>query len=146
MQGMGRIAVGCLLGWLLPGAGHLYMGKRVKGLVFLAIVTLTFAGGLLLKGRVYLADREQPLTYLATLANAAMGPMDLVGRYACYGRILFVNPPESDHPAYQEILSLKRARILSVTNEYGTTFLLTAGLMNILLLLDLFDIGIGRKR
>jgi TM2 domain-containing membrane protein YozV len=146
MQGSGRIAVACVLGWLLPGAGHLYMGKKVKGLVFLAIVLLTFAGGLLLQGRIYLADREQPLSYLATMANVALGPLDLVGRYVCYGRILFVTPSESDHPAYQEILSLKRSRILAVTNEYGTTFLLAAGLMNVLLLLDLFDIGIGRKR
>ena len=38
-----------------------------------------------------------------------------------------------------------RARILAVTHEYGTTFLLTAGLMNILLILDVFDLGIGRK-
>jgi TM2 domain-containing membrane protein YozV len=146
MQSAGRITVACLLGWLLPGTGHIYMGKRAKGLVFLAIVGLTFALGLMLQGRIYLADREQPLSYLATVANVALGPMDLIGRYACYGRILFVSPPESDQPAYREVLSLKRSRILAVTNEYGTTFLLTAGLMNILLLLDLFDIGIGRKR
>ena len=38
-----------------------------------------------------------------------------------------------------------RERVKIVTGEYGTTYLLAAGLMNILLILDAFDIAIGRK-
>ena len=84
--------------------------------------------------------------HLATFANVALGPLDLLGRQATYARIVYAFPSESDPAAYQDVLARKRASILAVTNEYGTTFLLTAGLMNILLILDAFDIGIGRKR
>lgn len=142
---MSRVAAACLLAWLVPGGGHLYLGKRGKGFVFLLIVLVTFGTGLLLQGRVYLANPEQPLSYLATFANLALGPLDLVGREVCYQRILYRTPGESNRVLHQEILDLSRRRILAVTHEYGTTFLLTAGLMNILLILDAFDLGIGRK-
>ncbi len=139
------IVLACLLAWLLPGAGHVYLGRRAKGAIFLGIVLATLVSGLLLQGRVYLANPEQPLSYLATFANVALGPLDLIGRQLSYDRILYVLPPESNHALHQETLAMIRARILAVTHEYGTTFLLTAGLMNILLILDVFDIGIGRK-
>ena len=140
-----RVAIACVLAWAVPGAGHFYLGRRARGLVFLAVVLTTFLTGLALQGRVYLASADQPLSYLATFANVSLGPLDLIGRQMCYDRILYAFPPESDRARYQDILDRTRARILAVTNEYGTTFILTAGLMNILLILDAFDIGIGRK-
>ena len=140
-----RVTVACLLAWLVPGAGHFYLGRRGKGIVFATIVLVTFMTGMALQGRVYLATSEQPLSYLATFANLALGPLDLVGREVSYDRIIYVFPPETDRALYQDILDRTRARILAVTHEYGTTFILTAGLMNILLILDAFDIGIGRK-
>ncbi len=135
----------CILAWAVPGSGHFYLGKRAKGVFFLCIVVATFAVGLLLDGRVYLANREQPLSYLATFANASLGPLDMLGRQVSYQRVVYLSPPETDRASFQDVLERTRARILSVTNEYGTTFVLTAGLMNILLILDAFDIGIGRK-
>lgn len=140
-----KVFIACLLAWLVPGGGHLYLSKRAKGLIFLVIVLLTFTTGLALQGRVYLANGEQPLSYLATFANLALGPLDLIGRQASYDRILYMFPSESNRLLYQEILERTRSRILSLTHEYGTTFVLTAGLMNILLILDAFDIAIGRK-
>ena len=141
-----RATIACVLAWAVPGAGHFYLGRRVKGLVFLCIILATFMSGLALNGRVNLANHEQPLSYLATFANAALGPLDIIGRLVSYDRVIYVFPRESDRALYQEILDRTRARILAVTHEYGTTFVLTAGLMNILLILDAFDIGIGRKR
>ena len=140
-----RVVVACLLAWLLPGAGHFYLGRRGRGMIFLAIVLITFFTGLALQGRVYLATADQPLSYLATFANLALGPLDLIGRQISYDQIIYVFPAETDRLLYQDILDRTRARILAVTHEYGTTFILTAGLMNILLILDAFDIGIGRK-
>jgi len=140
-----RLALACILAWLVPGGGHYLLGKRGKSALFLVVVATTFLTGIGLQGRVYLADTEQPLSYLATFANVALGPLDLAGRIASYGQIIWRHPPESDRIAYQRILDRKRSRILAVTHEYGTTFVLTAGLMNILLILDIFDIGIGRK-
>ena len=140
-----RVALACILAWAVPGSGHFYLCKRAKGVLFLCIVVVTFAMGLLLDGRIYLANREQPLSYLATFANASLGPLDMLGRQVTYQRIIYRSPPETDRASFQDVLERTRARILSVTNEYGTTFILTAGLMNILLILDAFDIGIGRK-
>jgi len=142
----GRVAAACLLAWVVPGAGHWFLGRRVKAVVFLVLVVLTFTTGVIMKGRVYVANREQPLTYLATFANVALGPLDLIGRRVFYERIIYVFPSESDPMLYQEVMQLNRSKILAVTHEYGTTFVLAAGLMNILLILDVFDIGIGRKR
>ncbi len=140
-----RIILACVLAWIVPGSGHVYLGKKAKGFLFLAIVVLTFSTGLLLEGRVYLANPKQPLSYLATFANVSLGPLDLIGRQISYERIIYWFPKEQERELYQEVLDRTRARILAVTNEYGTTFLLTAGLMNILLILDAFDLGIGRK-
>jgi TM2 domain-containing membrane protein YozV len=145
MSNGGRTATACALAWVIPGAGHFYLGKRVKSIIFFAVVTLTFMFGLAMDGRVYLASPDQPLSYLATFANLGVGPMDLIGRRASYDRILFRFPDEMDHALYQEILDRTRKKILAPTHEYGTTFILTAGLMNILLILDVFDTGIGRK-
>ena len=142
----GRLALACFLAWLLPGGGHWYLGRRVKAMVFLGLVVATFISGLVMQGRVYLANRVQPLTYLATFANVALGPMDLIGRRMFYERIIYIFPSEAEPTLYQEIMQLNRKKILAVTHEYGSTFVLAAGLMNILLILDVFDIGIGRKR
>jgi TM2 domain-containing membrane protein YozV len=141
----GRTAVACVLAWLVPGGGHFYLGKPAKAAVFFVVVTLTFFLGLSMEGRVYLASPEQPLSYLATFANLGLGPMDLLGRRASYDQILYRFPRETDRALHREILEKTRRRILASTHEYGTTFMLTASLMNILLILDAFDIGIGRK-
>jgi len=141
----GRTALACILAWALPGAGHLYLGKKGKAAVFFLVVTATFLLGLEMDGRVYLASADQPLSYLATFANLGLGPMDLIGREVSYDRIIYFLPDERDRALHQKILDRTRSQILQPTHEYGTTFILTASLMNMLLILDAFDIGIGRK-
>ena len=42
-------------------------------------------------------------------------------------------------------LNLGAGAVRSPTYEYGTTYLLTAGLMNALLVLDAIDLALGRK-
>ena len=141
----GRTILACALAWVVPGAGHFYLGKRGKAIVFLCVVLCTFLLGIAMQGRVYLAGSEQPLSYLAAFANVSLGPLDLLGRQASYGRIIYLMPEPGDRALYAEVLERQRSRILAPTHEYGTTFILVASLMNILLILDAFDIGIGRK-
>lgn len=140
-----EIAAACALAWAIPGAGHLYLGRRLAGTVFFAVVLITFSLGLFMGGKVYLIDRTQPLSYLATFSNLALGPLDLVGRESVYGRMVFRIPDDPKSQEAEELLQTVRDRIKLETYEYGTTYLLTASLMNILLILDVFDIGIGRK-
>jgi len=137
--------VACVAAWIVPGGGHYYLGKRKRGLVFFLVVLTTFFLGILNDGRSYLVDREQPLSYLGTFANIALGPLELVSRQLTFGRLAYALPADPNDAEGVRLLAAMRRKVMSVTNEYGTTFILAAGLMNILLILDAYDIAIGRK-
>jgi uncharacterized protein DUF6677 len=115
---------GVLLAWIFPGLGHYYLGRQRRALLYAAVVTLTFLFGISFHGRLYSPEPGAPLTYLATFAVFGSGLLNVVAR------LLLENP---------------RGSILAVTYEYGCAFLLTAGLMNLLLMLDAYDIAVGRK-
>jgi hypothetical protein len=114
-----------ILAWLVPGLGHYYLGLRRRAAAFAVIVVVTFLLGLSFQGRLYSIEQGQPLTILATFAVFGTGLLNIAAR-------LF-----SENPG---------GTILSVTYEYGCAYLLTAGLMNLLLVLDAWDIATGRKR
>ena len=114
-----------ILAWLIPGLGHYYLGLRRRAGAFAVIIVVTFVLGLSFQGRLYSVEQGQPLTILATFAVFGTGLLNLAAR-------LF-----SENPG---------GTILSVTYEYGCAYLLTAGLMNLLLVLDAWDIATGRKR
>jgi hypothetical protein len=140
-----RTAAACVLAWLVPGAGHLWLRRPLKAVIFFCLVLVMFFLGLSLHGRAYVVDQEQPLlSALATFANVATGPLDLLARTWTYHRIIYRLPTEGD-PEHEVLMTRVRERVLKPTYEYGTTFIVTAGLMNLLLILDAFDIGIGRK-
>jgi len=116
--------VAALLAWTFPGVGHAALGRRKTALAYAAIVTATFFLGLSFEGRLYTIDRSQPLTILATFAVSGAGLLNLGARFL------------SDSPG---------GSILAPTYEYGCAYLLTAGLMNLLLMLDAWDIAAGKK-
>jgi hypothetical protein len=110
-----------VLAWLIPGAGHVFLGRRGRGLVFFVIVLASLALGCALQGELY-RGIGQPLATLATLACAGMGlPYFVLLGLGYTGNV--------DAAGY----------------EYGKAFILTAGLMNILLILDAWDIARGDK-
>jgi hypothetical protein len=113
-----------VLAWVFPGLGHFYLGRRRTALLYAAIVTVTFLLGLSFQGRLYTIDSSQPLTILATFAVSGAGLLNIAARFL------------SDAPG---------GAILAPTYEYGCAYLLTAGLMNLLLMLDAWDIASGRK-
>lgn len=117
--------VAMILAWLVPGLGHFYLGRRRTAVAFALIVLLTFLAGLSFQGRLYTIEDGQPLTILATFAVYGAGLLNLVARG------LLENPGGT---------------ILAPTFEYGCAYLLTAGLMNLLLVLDAHDIAAGKKR
>jgi TM2 domain-containing membrane protein YozV len=135
----------CFLAWLFPGLGHLYLGKRRRAIVFCLVVLAAFTLGLGSSGCSSLIDGEQPLSYLATFDNLALGPLDVVGRLVTFGSLAYRLPLNPADPRRAVLSDRLRTRVRHVTYEYGNTFLLTAGLMNILLILDVFDIASGRK-
>jgi hypothetical protein len=113
----------CVLAWIVPGTGHLYLGKKWRGLLFLLAIPVMFGIGMFLGGKLYQVDPAHPLTYLAVFANLGNGLFYFVARYLGGGE----------------------GRILDVTYEYGCTFALVSGLMNFLIVLDAYDIAVGRK-
>ena len=116
--------VATALAWLFPGLGHFYLGRRRTAAAFAVIVTLTFLAGLSFQGRLYSIEQGQPLTILATFAVYGAGLLNIAAR-------LF-----SENPG---------GAILATTYEYGCAYLLTGGLMNLLLALDAWDIASGKK-
>lgn len=118
-------AAAMVLAWLVPGLGHFYLGRRKTAIAFAAIVAAMFLLGLSFQGRLYTVQEGQPLSILATFAVYGAGLLNLAAR------VLSENPG---------------GMILSPTYEYGCAYLLTAGLMNLLLVLDAHDIASGKKR
>ena len=113
----------CAAAWFIPGAGHFWQGRVQKGIVFLITLPLMFAFGLWLEGRLFPLEISQPLVALAALADVGIGVPYLIARAMHAGA----------------------GRVVAVTYEYGNAFLIVAGLMNMLVVLDAFDIAQGRK-
>lgn len=119
----GTLVMLCLAAWAIPGAGHFWLGRAQKGLVFLVALTMLFGMGLALEGRLFPFDFSEPLVALAAFANAGLGLPWVVGR----------------------MLGLGGGVVIATTYEYGNIFLIVAGLLNFLVILDAFDIAVGRK-
>src|SRR5688572_19185257 len=69
----GTLVLVCVLAWALPGAGHLWLGRRQKAVVFMAALLVMFGIGLLLAGRVFSMDLREPLVALAAVADMGLG-------------------------------------------------------------------------
>lgn len=119
-------------GWLLPGFGHLLQGRWVRAILLGGAVWACFLGGLWMGGHLFIVTgNEHGIAALMQvppmIANFGSGLLYLI----CW---LF-GVGFSDDPVHA-------AR---ATYEYGNTFLLVAGLLNYLSMLDAFDISAGRK-
>lgn len=150
---VGRVLLACLAGWVLPGGGHWLLGRRRRGAAFFGLVVAAFVMGAFLHGRFSVLDRRQPfLSAMQVLACVGAGPMEIAARSAVYGSPVY-RMPELDNgdPGDMRSPQTPVGRTLRERNEapdssYGTAYLWTAGLMNLLLILDVFDIGVGRKQ
>ena len=69
----GTLVLVCVTAWAIPGAGHLWLGRRQKAAVFFVALLAMFVSGLLLKGRLFPFEFSEPLVALAAFANAGMG-------------------------------------------------------------------------
>jgi hypothetical protein len=138
--------VALLFAWLVPGCGHISLGRARRGVVFGILVLGSFGLGLAHDGRLALQnDREPFLSSLQVLANLGVGPADALARIRVYGAPAYRLPPGLDDPVADVRLRTLRERARSPVSAYGTAYLWTAGLMNLLLLFDVWDIARGRK-
>ena len=120
---LGTLVLLCLASWAIPGAGHLWLGRRSKGLIFLIALPLMFAIGVAIRGRLFPFELSDPLVGLAALADLGIGATYFIASAFGYGG----------------------GEVRAVTYEYGNAFLVVAGLLNLLVVIDAYDIAMGRK-
>ncbi len=119
----GNPVVPAALSFVLPGLGHMVLGRVRTGLVFLASIGLLFVSGLFMEGEFFPVNEAAPLTLLAGLAEMGIGVPYVLANLLDLGQ----GSPAA--PAY----------------EYGYAFLISAGLLNLLVVLDAWDIARGAK-
>jgi hypothetical protein len=119
----GGIVLLCLAAWAVPGAAHLWLGRRAKGLIFLVALPLMFAIGVAIMGRLFPITLADPLVGIEGLADLGIGLPYFIASALGYGA----------------------GDVTAVTYEYGNAFIIVAGLLNLLVVIDAYDIALGRK-
>ena len=120
---MVRTGAACFVAWLIPGGGHLFLGKYGRGALFLGVILFLFIMGLNMDGELY-SWEPGFFGLLKFIADAAIGLPYMFGRWLGWG------PGD----------------IQSFRFEYANTYIYTAGLLNMLVVVDVFDIAQGRKK
>src|SRR5258708_17572297 len=69
-----------VLGWLLPGAGHLVQKKWIRGLLLMASVATMFCLGLAMNGKVYKPNTGDLLDMLGFVGDVGAGGLYLASR------------------------------------------------------------------
>jgi TM2 domain-containing membrane protein YozV len=116
-------ALALLLGWLIPGAGHMLLGKWIRGLILFAAILTMYLIGLGLAGKVYTPNTGDVLDILNFAGQLGMGLLYALARMFGWGATSVVN----------------------TLADYGTKFLVVAGLLNIVAAVDAHSLANGRK-
>src|SRR5215469_572889 len=112
------------IGWLIPGAGHMLQKRWIRGgLLFVSIVAL-FLLGLAMQGRIYKANGGDILDILGFVGDVGAGALYIVTLAMDWGQ----------------------GAIAFATADYGTKFMIAAGLLNFIAVADAYHIAIGKKQ
>ena len=115
------------LGWLVPGGGHLLLKRTGRGVLLLIAITAMFLCGLMMRGTMFTPQGDDLLTVLINwggwVGNVASGILYLMSVWLGYAQ------PD----------------VAGAVHDYGTKFLVTAGLLNLLAIADAFEIARRRK-
>ena len=112
-----------LAGWLVPGGGHFLLGRWIRGLLLMVCIVAMFALGLAMEGKLYSANTGDLLDMLGFVGDMGAGILYIVGKS----------------------MGLGDGNIARATADYGTKFLIVAGLLNIVAAVDAHHIAIGKK-
>src|SRR5579862_447807 len=111
------------IGWLIPGAGHLAQKRWVRGLLLMVSIVSMYLLGLAMQGHVYKPNGGDILDMLGFVGDLGAGGLYIVTRANDWGQGL----------------------ISHATADYGTKFLIVAGLLNFISVADAYHIAIGKK-
>jgi hypothetical protein len=120
----GRTIGACVAAALVPGLGHAILLKWDRAIVFLVSISVLFTIGIQLQGRLFSPDFSDLFSTLKFIADAGSGLLYWISWLRGLGG--------GEPSAY--------------TYDFGNIFIYVAGLLNMLVIVDAFDIGMGRKR
>lgn len=124
---MGRTLTAVAAAMVLPGLGHLVLGKKVRAALLAAIIIGLVLLGFAMEGHIFKPQPGEWLTWFFSALNAGLGLPYLVCLLGDIG------------------VQVTNEQAAKVTFEYGNTFLCVAGALNLLAAMDAYDIGVGRK-
>lgn len=129
------VPASAVLAWIMPGLGHLYLGHRVRGWIFLATITLTYWTGIAVGGVHGTIDpKEHPWWFVAQLCNGGHTSAAYLLR-STLEPAEFVTVTPAAHYGPRPVKPLVHyGHWLSI--EIGTVYTAVAGLLNILVILD----------
>ncbi|HEY5214256.1 MAG TPA: DUF6677 family protein [Acidobacteriaceae bacterium] len=112
-----------LVGWLVPGAGHLLLGKWVRALLLFVSVLGMYLIGLGLAGKIYTPNTGDMLDILGFLGQLGSGLLYVIAR----------------------VFNLGASSVVNALADYGTKFLVVGGLLNVVAAIDAHSLANGRK-
>src|SRR3981081_2943496 len=112
------------VGWLIPGAGHMIQRRWIRGLLLLVSIVSLFVLGLMMRGRIYRANGGDILDILGFIGDLGAGGLYIVTLAQEWGQ----------------------CAIAFATADYGTKFMIVAGLLNFIAVADAYHIAIGKKQ
>src|SRR5580692_6193422 len=118
----GFVYLPLIAGWLVPGAGHFLVGKWRRGVLLALSIVSMFALGLLMQGKVY-SSAHDILDILGLAGDLGNGLLYVVAR----------------------VLGLGADSVQVTTADYGTRFIVVAGLLNVIAAVDAHNLRTGRK-
>ena len=113
-----------LAGWLIPGLGHLIQRRWIRGLLLMSAVFIMFFAGLGMQGKVYAFNTGDLLDILGFVGDIGTGLLYFIARAMDWGA----------------------GNIQRAVADYGTKFIVVAGLLNIISAVDAYHIAIGKKQ
>jgi hypothetical protein len=112
-----------LAGWLVPGLGHLVQRRWIRGILLLLSVVSMFLVGLAMAGKVYSPNTGDILEMLGFVGDLGSGGLYLLSKSLDWGE----------------------GAIFRATADYGTKYIVAAGLLNIICVVDAYHIAIRKK-
>jgi hypothetical protein len=112
------------VGWLIPGAGHLIQKRWIRGLLLFVSIVSLFLVGLAMQGRLYRANGGDILDILGFVGDVGAGALYMLSLALDWGQ----------------------GAIAFATADYGTKFMIVAGLLNFIAVADAYHIAIGKKQ
>jgi hypothetical protein len=118
----GWVYLPLLAGWLVPGGGHFLLRKWGRGALLAAAILGMFVLGLAMQGKVY---------------SSAHDILDILGLAGDLGNGLPY--------IFSRLLGMGADQVLVTTADYGTRFIVVAGLLNVIAAVDAHNLRTGRK-